>query len=211
MKRKILNILPIIIMGTILCISVWMFNMNKNQTYERVRKLKEAQVQIVANEFDMRSDMAIISEKEAEVLRRSVESINEQPGVYCYLFDKDCNLISNFSKSHKHTTGEKLIKALREDKITKVFTHEYHGYIDVAVDSIKYRVYWQGVPSGTRNGCDYFMILSVAKDEVQENEAIGSCKVMIAILTITLGISLYGNLYAKPVLCEEESEEKSGK
>lgn len=211
MKKKILRFVPILIMGAILIISAWLFANNKEQTYERVRNLKESQVQIIANQFDMRTEDQAITKYETEILRKSVENINEQSGVYCYLFDKDCNLISGFSKQQKHTTGEALIKALKENEVNVVFTHEYHGYVDVKTEKGSFRVYWQGVPSGRRDNCEYFIILAVSKDEVQENEAIVSCKVMIATLTILLGISLYGNLYVKPFFCEEESCPKSQK
>lgn len=208
MKRKVLKVVPILIMGIILVISSWVFANNKKQTYERVRNLKESQVQIIANQFDIRTEDDHLSKYEAEVLRKSVENINEQEGVYCYLFDKDCNLLSNFSRQHKHTTGEALIKALKENELSIVFTHEYHGYLDVRTETKEiFRVYWQGVPSGRRDNCEYFIILAVSEKEVQENEAIATCKVMIAVLTIVLGVSLYGNLYVKP-FCEEKDESK---
>lgn len=210
MKKGFLKILPVLVIGIILIISSWIFATNKQQTYERVRTLKEGQVQIIATQFDLRTEKDHLSEYEADILRQSVENINEQSGVYCYLFDKDCNLISNFSKQHKHTTGEALIKALKENEASVIFTHEYHGYIDVETENNKkFRVYWQGVPSGRRDNCEYFIILSISEDEVQENEAIISCKVMIAVLTIVLGISLYGNLYVKPVFCEDEKTKEN--
>ena len=52
MKKIILKIVPLLITGIILFSSAYMFNLNKNQTYERVRLLKESQVQVIATQMD---------------------------------------------------------------------------------------------------------------------------------------------------------------
>lgn len=210
--KKFLNIFlkffPILLMGVILLISSYVFSMNRQQTYERVRSIKESQVQIIANQVDLGTKLDpnyTHDEDNIKLLKKSVESINEQAGVYCYLFDKDCNLMSGFSKTQKHITGESIIKSLKANNIEILLTEEYHGYITADTDiGEKFTIYWQGLPSGNREACDFFIILAVSESEIQENEAIDSCKVMIGILTIGLGISIYANLFMKPYYNEDD-------
>lgn len=200
--KVFLKFFPILLVGIILLVSSYIFSLNRKQTYERVRSIKESQVQIIANQVDLGTKLDpnyTHEEDNVKLIKKSVESINEQAGVYCYLFDKDCNLISGFSKTQKHVTGESIIKSLKENDIEILLTEEYHGYITANTDiGEKFTIYWQGLPSGNRDACDFFIILAVSENEVQENEAINSCKIMIGILAIVLGISLYANLFMKP-------------
>lgn len=200
--KVFLKFFPILLVGIILLVSSYIFSLNRKQTYERVRSIKESQVQIIANQVDLGTKLDpnyTHEEDNVKLIKKSVESINEQAGVYCYLFDKDCNLISGFSKTQKHITGESIIKSLKENDIEILLTEEYHGYITADTDiGEKFTIYWQGLPSGNREACDFFIILAVSGNEVQENEAINSCKTMIGILAIVLGISLYANLFMKP-------------
>lgn len=200
--KVFLKFFPILLVGIILLVSSYIFSLNRKQTYERVRSIKESQVQIIANQVDLGTKLDpnyTHEEDNVKLIKKSVESINEQAGVYCYLFDKDCNLISGFSKTQKHITGESIIKSLKENDIEILLTEEYHGYITANTDiGEKFTIYWQGLPSGNRDACDFFIILAVSENEVQENEAINSCKTMIGILAIVLGVSLYANLYMKP-------------
>lgn len=200
--KTIIKFVPIIIVGIILVISSYMFDLNKKQTCERVRNLKESQIKVLANQVDLGTSMDpdyLQHEDNIKLLKKSIESINEQAGVYCYLFDKDCNLVSNFSKTQKHITGEAIMDSLMNNNIDILITEEYQGYISTtASNNEKFLIYWHGLPSGNRDACDYFIILTVSENEIQENEAISSCKVMISILTISLCISLYANLYMKP-------------
>lgn len=200
--KVFLKFFPILLVGIILLVSSYIFSLNRKQTYERVRSIKESQVQIIANQVDLGTKLDpnyTHGEDNVKLIKKSVESINEQAGVYCYLFDKDCNLISGFSKTQKHITGESIIKSLKENNIEILLTEEYHGYITADTDiGEKFTIYWQGLPSGNREACDFFIILAVSENEVQENEAINSCKTMIGILAIVLGISLYANLFMKP-------------
>ncbi len=199
MKKIILKIVPLLITGIILFSSAYMFNLNKNQTYERVRLLKESQVQVIATQMD--TIAAITKEPlnsdpvNRDMIIHSVESINEQSGVYCYLFNKDCELLSNFSKQQKHEVGEQIIKALKEQTPNVLVNHGFHGYITIDMPDQDMVVYWQGIPSGLRSECEYFIILAVNKQEVQTNEAIISCKIMIGMLTIMLCASLYCNIH----------------
>ncbi len=199
MKKIILKIVPLLITGIILFSSAYMFNLNKNQTYERVRLLKESQVQVIATQMD--TIAAITKEPldtdpvNREMMIHSVESINEQSGVYCYLFNKDCELLSNFSKQQKREIGEKIIKALKEQSPNILSSHGFCGYITIKLSEQDMLIYWQGIPSGLRSECEYFVILAVNKQEVQTNEAIISCKIMIGILTIMLCGSFYLNSY----------------
>lgn len=200
--KVFLKFFPILLVGIILLVSSYIFSLNRHQTYERVRDIKESQVQIIANQVDLGTKLDpnyTHDEDNIKLIKKSVESINEQAGVYCYLFDKDCNLISGFSKTQKHVTGESIIKSLKENDIEILLTEEYHGYITANTDiGEKFTIYWQGLPSGSRDACDFFIILAVSENEVQENEAINSCKIMIGILAMVLGVSLYANLYMKP-------------
>lgn len=200
--KVFLKFFPILLVGIVLLVSSYIFSLNKKQTYERVRSIKESQIQIIANQVDLGTKLDpnyTHEEDNVKLIKKSVESINEQAGVYCYLFDKDCNLISGFSKTQKHITGESIIKSLKENNIEILLTEEYHGYITADTDiGEKFTIYWQGLPSGNRDSCDFFIILAVSENEVQENEAINSCKTMIGILAIVLGISLYANLFMKP-------------
>lgn len=204
-----LKFFPILLMGVILLISSYVFSLNRQQTYERVRSIKESQVQIIANQVDLGTKLDpnyTHDEDNIKLLKKSVESINEQAGVYCYLFDKDCNLMSGFSKTQKHITGESIIKSLKANNIEILLTEEYHGYVTADTDiGEKFTIYWQGLPSGNRESCDFFIVLTVSENEIQENEAIDSCKIMIGILTIGLGVSLYANLFMKPY-CNEDDE-----
>lgn len=200
-----LNMVPIIIIGIILLLSSYLFEVNKEQTYERVKNLKESQVQIIAEQVDTRVQLTNQDFSEGqnnqEVLKRCIEAINEQAGVYCYLFTKDCELISDFSTQQKHEIGEALIASLKEGSTIKVvLDHGYHGYITTDVNGKEFEVYWQGLPTTNRANCEYFIILSVNKDEVQQNEAISSCKIFIGVLSILLGISMYNNIYVEPLV-----------
>ena len=199
MKKIILKIIPLLITGIILFSSASLFNMNRDQTYERVRLLKESQVQVIATQMDTivaRTKEPLDSDPvNEEMMIHSVESINEQSGVYCYLFNKDCELLSNFSKQQKRETGEQIINALREQTPNVLSNYGFHGYITINLQNQDMLVYWQGIPSGLRSECEYFVILAVNKQEVQTNEAIISCKIMIGILTIMLCGSFYLNSY----------------
>lgn len=207
-KKIIFTIIPIILIGIILCTSAYMFNINQQQTYERVRMLKESQVQVIATQMDTivsktKEDLSNDPINE-EMIIHSVESINEQAGVYCYLFNKDCELLSNFSQQQKHETGEQFIQALKEQEPNVLLNYGFHGYITINLNKQKnVMVYWQGIPSGIRADCEYFIVLMVNQQEVQTNEAITSCKIMIGILTILLCISIYHNLYFMPIIKEE--------
>lgn len=209
--KVVLKIIPILLIGAILITSSFIFETNKHQTYERIRLLKETQVQVIASQVDsvVKTTGQSFSYDMDNVygLERMVESINEQSGVYCYLFDKDCNQMTGFSKQQKHITGEAIVKSLKKDELTVQFTHEYYGYITIKTESgEEFLVYWQGIPSGSRKDCEYFIILTVSERECQENEAMASCKGMIGVLSIALGISLYGNIYVKPILNEEKKK-----
>ena len=211
--KNIIIIVPILIMGIILITSLLIFNMNKEQTYERIRNLKEVQVQVVASQVDsiIRTTNTPFSEDMDNVygLQKMIENINEQAGVYCYLFDKDCNLMTGYSKQQKHVVGEEIVKELKEGNLSIFSSNEYNGYITTKINTgEKFLIYWQGVPSGSRPNCEYFIILAVSKEEVQENEAINSCKIMIGVLTIFLTLSIYGNLYINPIFNEEDEEKK---
>ena len=199
MKKIILKIVPLLITGIILFSSAYMFNLNKNQTYERVRLLKESQVQVIATQMDTlvaKTGEPLDSDPiNREMIIHSVESINEQAGVYCYLFNRECELLSNFSKQQKHEVGEKIISTLKEQTPNVLVNHGFHGYITIELPDQDMLIYWQGIPSGLRSECEYFIILAVNKQEVQTNEAIISCKVMIGILSMMLCISMYYNSY----------------
>lgn len=207
-----LRFFPVLLMGVILIVSSYMFHLNRKQTYERVRNLKESQVQIISSQVDLGTKLDpnyTRNEDNIKLIKKSIENINEQVGVYCYLFSKDCQLISDFSKTQKHVTGEAIIQALKENNIEILLTEEYHGYISTTPSTgEKFLIYWQGLPSGNRDSCDFFIVLAVSENEIQENEAISSCKIMISILTILLGISLYGNLYIKPYFVDEGNNTK---
>lgn len=211
--NKLLNvfikIVPMIFIGVILISSAYLFEINKEQTYERVRSLKESQVQIIAEQVDTRVQLTGEDFSEGknnqEVLKKCIEAINEQSGVYCYLFTKECELISDFSKQQKHEIGEALIDSLKDGSTIKVvLDHGHHGYITTDVNGKEFEVYWQGLPTTSRDNCEYFIILSVNKDEVQQNEAISSCKIFIGALSILLGISMYYNIYVEPIVRKEK-------
>lgn len=208
MKKIILKIVPLIITGIILYSSAYLFNINRNQTYERVRLLKESQVQVIATQMDTivaRTKESLDSDPvNEEMMIHSVESINEQSGVYCYLFNKDCELLSNFSKQQKREIGEQIINALREQTPNVLSNYGFHGYITIDLQNQDMLIYWQGIPSGLRSECEYFVILAVNKQEVQTNEAIISCKIMIGILTIMLCGSLYLNSYHISIMRQKE-------
>lgn len=208
MKKIILKIIPLLITGVILFSSAYLFNINRDQTYERVRLLKESQVQVIATQMDTivaRTKEPLDSDPvNEEMMIHSVESINEQSGVYCYLFNKDCELLSNFSKQQKRETGEQIINALREQTPNVLSNYGFHGYITINLQNQDMLVYWQGIPSGLRSECEYFVILAVNKQEVQTNEAIISCKIMIGILTIMLCGSFYLNSYYISIIKRDE-------
>lgn len=215
MKKYIivfLKFFPILVMGIILFISAFLFNVNRKQTYERVRQLEENQVQIIANQVDLGTslDNDFTSKySNIQLMKRAVESINEQEGVYCYLFDREGNLISDLGKVQKYYTGETLINLFKDNDLKILASHEYHGYATVSPKKGEnLLVHWHGVPSGDRSECEFYIILTVSEREIQENEAINSCKAMIGILTILLGISLYANLYVKPCLAKDNIETK---
>ena len=211
--KKLLNtfikIVPIIFIGIVLLSSAYLFEQNKNQTYERIKNLKESQIQIIAEQVDTRVQLTgqdfSVEKNNQEVLKRCVESINEQSGVYCYLFTKDCELISDFSKQQKHEIGEAFIASLRDGSTIKVvLDHGYHGCVTTEVNGKEFEVYWQGLPTTSRDNCEYFIILSVNRDEIQQNEAISSCKIFIGGLSILLGISMYYNIYIDPIVKKEK-------
>lgn len=204
--KSYLKFIPIVIMGVIIIISSFLFEKNKQQTYERTRLSKEGQVQIIASQIDLgvKLEPNYVTDKQTlELVEAAVENINEQDGVYCFLFDKECNLISEFNQKNlqQQAKGKEIVKTLQtESPQVKQTNNDYNGYIEITLPSNNENllIYWQGLPSGDRNQCEYFIILSVSNKEVQENEAISTCKIMIGILIISLGLSLYANLYIKP-------------
>lgn len=206
--QKILLIVPIIIMIVILGISMYLFDKDKTQTYERVRGLKEAQVQMVTSEVDH-----VIAYSEGELTREEIDMVstvvtelNKEQGVYCYLYNKDCELLSEHSgTADDMKISNDIKKQLESGNYSVIESHYSYGWVEVKLNETgEYTtVYWQGIPSNpNRTECDFFIILAVSENNVEGNDAITSFKVMISILTIALTFSLYGNIL-KLDDCEE--------
>lgn len=196
--KKILLLVPIIVMILILLVSSWLFEENRVQTYKRVKSLKETEVQVLVTQIDEVLDFSRkpLNENQRCMLESAVNKINEEKGVYCYLLDKNLGMVSEFSKSQKRKFGELIVNELRNYH-EQIISENNFGFINENiphedhVDNLE--VYWQEVPTGDS---EYYIIMAVNLEEVQVNEAIDSCKIMIGILNIILTFSLYGNVFS---------------
>lgn len=196
--KKILLLVPIIVMILILLVSSWLFEENRVQTYKRVKSLKETEVQVLVTQIDEVLDFSRkpLNENQRCMLESAVNKINEEKGVYCYLLDKNLGMVSEFSKSQKRKFGELIINELRNYH-EQIISENNFGFINENiphedhVDNLE--IYWQEVPTGDS---EYYIIMAVNLEEVQVNEAIDSCKIMIGILNIILAFSLYGNVFS---------------
>ncbi len=194
--KRILLFVPILVMVLILWISSMLFETDRVQTYERVKSLKESEVQVLVTQIDevLNYSNKPLNDNQRHMLKSAINKINTEKGVYCYLLDKEFNMESEFSKTQKRKFGELIINELQNHKyeitdgnnygiIKETVKHEDH------MDDLE--LYWQEIPTGDS---EYYIILSVNLEEIQVNEAIDSCKVMIGLLTIILVISLYANI-----------------
>lgn len=213
LTKMILKVIPIILIGVILVTANFMFETNRQQSYEQLRILKERQVEIIASFVDSvvqtTGEEYSFNEDHTSGLNKMVENINEQDGVYCYLFNKNHERISDMSRQNKHYTGEAILESLAEGNIEIKSSYEYYGYVETTIGTgEKFLIYWQGIPSGAKDDCEYYIMLTVSEREMIENQAVDICKAMIGVLTIALTFSLYGNIYVKPFIREEENEKK---
>lgn len=197
--KKLLLVIPIIVLIAVYVISSYLFNKDRKQTYERVKGLRENQVQVLAQEMTIATSIAgeTLEESEVAMLSKAVSEINKQVGVYCYLYDDECNRISGHTGGEDARINWKEIITNLESNNYKILTNEAdHGYVKTTISTgEEFTIYWQGVPTGDdRDNCQYFIILGVSELEIQPNEAIETCKIFIGLLTIILCISLFCNI-----------------
>lgn len=193
--KKLLLFVPILVIVLILWVSSELFEINKIQTYQRVKSLKEAEVQVLVTQIDEVIEYSgkALNDNQRFMLKSAINKINTEKGVYCYLLDKNFNMESEFSKSQKRKFGELIISEL-QNHVSEIHSSENYGFIN---ESVKHEdhiddleLYWQEVPTGDS---EYYIILAVNLEEIQVNEAIDTCKIMIGLLNIILTFSLYTN------------------
>lgn len=195
--KKIFLLIPIIIMILILLASSSLFEKNRFQTYQRIKSLKETEVNVLVTQIDevLEFSQKSLNDNQRYMLESAVNKINEEKGVYCYLLDKDFNMVSEFSKTQKRKFGELIVHELQNNH-KQISNAESFGFINEIVQHEDHEdnleLYWREVPTGDS---EYYIIMAVNLEEVQVNEAIDSCKIMIGILNIILTFSLYGNIF----------------
>lgn len=193
--KRILLFVPILIIVLILWVSSELFETNRLQTYQRVKSLKETEIQVLVTQIDEVIEYSgkSLNDNQRFMLKAAINKINTEKGIYCYLLDKNFNMESEFSKTQKRKFGELIISELQNHK-KEINSAENFGFINESVkhedhtDNLE--LYWQEVPTGDS---EYYIILAVNLEEIQVNEAIDSCKIMIGLLNIILTISLYAN------------------
>lgn len=194
--KRILLFVPILVMLLILWISSTLFETNRLQTYERIKTLKESEIQVLVTQIDEVLDYSKkpLNDNQRHMLKSAINKINTEKGVYCYLLDKGFNMESEFSKTQKGKFGKLIINELQNHK-DEIIEGSNYGFINETVDHEDHKdnleLYWQEIPTGDS---EYYIILAVNPEEIQVNEAIDSCKIMIGLLTIILTISLYANI-----------------
>lgn len=204
--NKILFIIPIMIMILIFLISSTLFNTNRIQTYERVKSLKESEVQVLVTQIDevIEYSKSPLNDNQRYMLKTAINKINSEKGVYCYLLNKNFEMESDFSKSQKRKFGELIIDELH-NHVWEFNKNKNCGYIRETIKHENHRdnidLYWQEVPTGDS---EYYIVLAVNLEEIQVNEAIDSCKIMIGLLNIILTFSLYANI----LNCKDKDKDK---
>lgn len=211
---KFLLIIPVIIMTIILVVSMWIFDQDMNQTYNRVKNLKETQVKVLTAQVDhvMQITGEEITKNEIDMISTTVSELNRMQGVYCYLYDKDCKRLSEYSGLERDIEIARDLRNQLETGNYKIIeSHGSYGYVSVKsnITNEEFEMYWQGIPShADAKDCEYFIILAVSKSVVEGNEAVIACKGMIAILTILLTLSLYDSIYFRIDNNHKKDEDK---
>lgn len=200
-KNKVLNkvimFVPIICVGIILFLSSYLFEKNSEDTYQRSLNSRIVQIEMMAAEVDSLEyfDKRELSERELIMLKASVEQINEQDGVYCFLFDSKGNILSDYSANYyKQQKGEAIVSNIKTGNYTILENKPYAGKLETNVMSETLGLNWRGVPTGEREDCELFIVLAVSRQDMQENWTIVYFKIMVGVLVSLLAFSVYDSL-----------------
>lgn len=90
--KKWVLVIPLIIMVFVFILTNMLFERDKQQTYERVKNLKETQVQVLTAQIDHVVSLyneEELSEQEVDIMTTAVGELNKMEGVYCYLYAED--------------------------------------------------------------------------------------------------------------------------
>lgn len=199
--HNLIVFIPIVIILIIICISQFIFEADHQQTYDRLKKQRTIQIDILAEQIDDVLEFSKTEEMDTnhiQMIKAAIEDMNVRDGVYVYLLDEDLNLISNKnSKYYKNKTSDDILAAFHEDAdfINNIKQKEHSDYIKVSIEKEDdFEFYWKGIPLNTQE-TKYYLICGMSKDEISSNSAIITCKLFIGILnTLLMGI-MYRNIY----------------
>lgn len=192
--KTVFIIIPILVMISIYFITETIYQNNLEQSYQTLKHQKESEVRRLVSEVDGYMDYmskSNLEENEKYVVKFSVNQINKQKDVYCYLLDTNLDLKKEYN-GILHEDEEELLKEINKEVLTENIKDELNNNFSLNIKGTEYDFYWQRIPT---NYTEYYVLLATTKGSVTPNEAINTCKSFISILNIVLAISLYGNIY----------------
>lgn len=193
--KTVFIIIPILVMISIYFITETIYQRNLDQSYETLKCQKESEVRRLVSEVDGYIDYTSktnLEEEEKYVIRFSVDQMNKQKDIHCFLFDTDLNLKKEYN-GILHEDDEKFLNNLNKEEIkNKIISNGNNGNFSLKINEEEYDFYWQAVPT---EYTEYYVLLATTKSSIIPNKAINTCKSFISVLNIILAISLYGNIY----------------
>lgn len=196
LMKILLFTIPIIILVITMFLSSYLFQKSKDQTYQRVKSAREDQVRILVRQMDglVQDSGQPMTDYQKKMLKNSVERINENEGVYCFLFNKNFELVSDYSASSKASVGQKIVKQFieRQEEVKKEDVNNNFGHLIFSVEGTNdYEVYWQEVPTGDS---EYYIALGIRYQELPNDESTNLSKILLGCLNLALSFSAYGNV-----------------
>lgn len=193
--KTVFIIIPILVMISIYFITETIYQNNLEQSYQTLKHQKESEVRRLVSEVDGYIDYTSktnLEEEEKYVIRFSVDQMNKQKDIHCFLFDTDLNLKKEYN-GILHEDDEKFLNNLNKEEIkNKIISNGNNGNFSLKINEEEYDFYWQAVPT---EYTEYYVLLATTKSSIIPNKAINTCKSFISVLNIILAISLYGNIY----------------
>ena len=210
LTRALLFTIPIAILIITMFLSSYLFQRSKDQTYQRIKSAREDQVRILVRQMDglVQDSGQPMTDFQKKMLKNSVERINDNTGVYCYLFNKDFKLISDFSASAEESVGQKIVWQFinRQEEIRNQDIDNNFGHLMFSIEGTDdYEIYWQEVPTGDS---EYYIALGIRYQELPDSESTNLSKVLLGCLNLALSFSAYGNIMLYDRLKDKDNEKK---
>ena len=133
---------PLLIIIVIICISQAIFELDHQQTYERLKEQRIIQIDILAAQIDNVLDFSGTEEMDTnhtQMIKDAIEDMNVKDGIYVYLLDDELNLVSNKnSKYYKNKTSDDILAVFHDNQHFRdgIKQHDISDYIRVILNFI---------------------------------------------------------------------------